>query len=55
VPLRPGETITNSGSWDQRVCPEPSCNRASPNPYTVAATWKVGEFTYEFTTTFILS
>nr|MDQ3643390.1 hypothetical protein [Actinomycetota bacterium] len=54
VPLRPGQTITHSGSWDQRLCHEPGCGRAPLGPYTAAATWNFASFTYEFTTTFNL-
>ena len=54
VPLRPGQTITHSGPWDQRLCSEPACGRAPLGPYTAAATWNFAAFTYEFTTTFNL-
>ena len=52
VPLRPGQTITHSGSWDQRLCPD--CARAPLGPYTAAAMWNFAAHTYEFTTTFNL-
>ncbi len=52
VPLRPGQTITHSGSWDQRLCHEPGCGRAPLGPYTAVARWNFASFTYEFTTTF---
>ena len=54
VPLRPGQTITHSGAWDQRLCHEPGCGRAPLGPYTAVARWNFASFTYEFTTTFNL-
>ena len=52
VPLRPGQTITHSGAWDQRLCSEPACGRAPAGPYTAAATWNFAASTYEVWTTF---
>ena len=52
VPLRPGQTITHSGSWDQRLCGEPACVRAPAGPYTAAATWNFAASTYDVWTTF---
>ena len=55
VPLRPGQTITHSGTWDQRLCGEPACGRAPTGPYIAAATWNFAGFTYEFTVSFIVA
>ena len=55
VPLRPGQTITNSGTWDQRLCREPGCGRAPAGPYIAAATWNFAAVTYEVTVSFIVS
>ncbi|MGI8810674.1 MAG: DUF4232 domain-containing protein [Acidimicrobiales bacterium] len=54
VTLRPGETITQSASWNQRVCADSGCGPAPPNPYYAAVTWRMAEYTYEFSTSFIL-
>lgn len=54
VTLRPGETISHSGSWGQRVCTDAGCNPAPPNPYTAVVTWNMAGFTYEFSTSFIV-
>ena len=54
VPLRPGQTITNSGTWDQRLCREPACGRAPAGPYIAAATWNFAGSSYEVTVSFIV-
>ena len=55
VPLRPGETLTNTGSWDHRACPEPGCAPLPPGPYYATATWSIASHTYDVLTSLILS
>jgi hypothetical protein len=55
VPLRPGETLTNTGSWDHRACPEPGCAPLPPGPYYATATWRIANHTYDVLTSLILS
>jgi hypothetical protein len=55
VPLRAGETLTNSGSWDHRACPEPGCAALPPGPYYATATWSIASHTYDVLTSLILS
>ena len=55
VPLRPGETLTNTGSWDHRACPEPGCAPLPPGPYYATATWRIASHTYDVLTSLILS
>lgn len=54
VPLRPGETISHSASWDHRLCPEPGCGPMPPGPYTAIVTWNFASSAYELTTAFML-
>jgi len=55
VPLAPGQTLTNSGSWDHRACGEPSCATLPPGPYYVTATWSIVNIRYEVLVSFILT
>jgi hypothetical protein len=55
VALRPGETLTNTGSWHHRACPEPGCAPLPPGPYYATATWRIAGHTYDVVTSLILS
>lgn len=55
VPLRPGETLTHTGSWDHRACPDPGCGPLPPGPYYATVRWSIASHTYEVLTSLILS
>jgi hypothetical protein len=55
VPLRPGETLTHTGTWDHRACPEPGCGPLPPGPYYAIARWTIAAHTYEVLISLILS
>ena len=54
VPMRPGQTITHSGTWDQRLCSGTGCGRAPAGAYIAAATWNFAASTYEATVGFVV-
>lgn len=55
VALRPGETLTHTGSWDHRACPEPGCGPLPAGPYYATVTWNIAGHTYDVLTSLILS
>ena len=55
VTLAPGQVLTNGAQWDHRACAEPSCAPLPAGIYTARATWRFATYTYDVTTTLILS
>ena len=55
VPLRPGETLTHTGSWDHRACPDTDCGPLPPGRYYATVRWSIASHTYDVLTSLILS
>ena len=54
VPLGPGETLTQTPTWDHQAC-EPGCRPLPPGAYLATASWMLGGNTYDVWTSLILS
>lgn len=55
VPLQPGQTLTNTGSWDHRACGDPGCSALPSGPYYVTASWGIAGLRYDVLVSFILT
>lgn len=55
VPLRAGQALTHTGSWDHRACADPGCAALPAGPYYVTVSWNFAGSVYDVLTSFILS